>query len=46
MEDEEGNKLINYTAFTPVMAQSIKELAEEVEKLKETMELLKEELRL
>ena len=43
MEDEEGNKLINYTAFTPVMAQSIKELAEEVEKLKETMELLKEE---
>lgn len=43
MQDEEGNKLVNYTAFTPVLTQSIKELVEEIEQLKDDVEFLKEE---
>lgn len=40
-EDEEGNKLINYSAIIPLLTESFKELTEKVYKLQEEIEELK-----
>lgn len=40
-EDEEGNKLINYTAIIPILTESLKELTDQLDKLQSEVEDLR-----
>jgi antirestriction protein len=42
-EDEEGNKAVNYSNFTPVLIEAIKEQQKQIEELRKEIEALKKE---